>query len=189
MFASMSASMTASVSESVHEFDSRHIEFIQKNGVHTYNCYFNRDNKFVIPDEPEYTYDGIPPPMPGSGCSLEPGNWYLRRTNPFYNEYRDGDTAVPRPLETNYYLVEPDNFTNVPFEYIKDHGVLEYILETGYPYSLMCLLNYSKISQYQMIYLHKLMKEGRLTSHGKKVECVHLNCNLAIKTATAHGYN
>jgi len=175
--------------------DPRHIEFIQKNGVHTYNCYFNRDKKLVIHDEPEYTYDGVgvPPPMPmPSGapeCSLEPCDWYMRRTNPFYNEYRDGDNAVPRPLETNYYLIEPDIFTNVPFEYIKDHGVLEYILETGYPYSLMCLLNYSKISQYQMIYLHKLMKEGRLTSYGKKVECVQLNCNLAIKTATADGYN
>jgi hypothetical protein len=115
-----------------------------------------------------------PPPKPiaaGTLCSLETSDEFKRRFDIFYNEYRDGDNAVPMPVKMEY-LIEPEFEFSIPLDYIKEHGVLEFILETGYCYSACSLLSYSKVAEYQMIYLHKLIREGRLTSKGKKVEYI-----------------
>ena len=89
----------------------------------------------------------------GTRCSLEPSDNYKRRYDIFYYEYRDGDNAVPVPFGMEYYLVEPEQYC-VPLDYIKEHGALEFILETGYPYAVCSLLSYSKAAEYQMIYIN-----------------------------------
>ena len=85
--------------------------------------------------------------------------------DPFLYEYRDGENAVPSPPENKKIGLEPESqhYKNVPLEYIREHGALEFILESEYPYSLDSLFSYSKPSEYQMDYLRKLIKEGRLT--------------------------
>jgi hypothetical protein len=153
--------------------DSRHIKFLQRNGVDTYNNYFNRDKKKNVVEIPiEWLSEGIPPPplkMKSSRPELDrndPFNYkYLVKYDPFLYEYRDGENAVPRPPENEKHLVEPEShhYKNVPLEYIREHGVLEFILESEYPYSLESLFYYSKPSEYQIEYLKKLIKEGRLT--------------------------
>ena len=72
---------------------------------------------------------------------------------------------MPSPPDTEKTLVEPEpsHYKNVPLEYIREHGALEFILESEYPYSLNSLFYYSKPSEYQMDYVRKLIKEGRLT--------------------------
>jgi len=172
--------------------DARHMLFLRRNGVDVYNSYFNRDKKRVVV-EPEIDYNGIPPPRPiaaGIACSLEPCEQYKRRFDIFYNEYRDGDNAVPVPVEMEYRLIEPleSHYRFVPLEYIMEHGVLEFILESEYCYSACSLLHFSKAAEYQMIYLHKLIREGRLTSKGKPVSCVQIDCNLGVTTVTAEYY-
>jgi hypothetical protein len=101
-----------------------------------YNNYFNRDKK-IVPESCSVKYD------------------------PFLYEYRDGDHAVPRPPDIERKWVEPESshYKNVPLEY----GILEFILESEYIYSLESLFYYKKPSEYQMDYLRKLIKEGRLT--------------------------
>jgi len=172
--------------------DSRHMFFLRRHGVGAYNNYFNRDKKRIIV-EPEIVWDCIPPPRPiavGTASSLEPCDEYARRFDIFYHEYRDGDNAVPVPVEMNYYLVEPleSHYSFVPLEYIREHGVLEFILESQYCYSACSLLHYSKAAEYQMMYLHKLIREGRLTCDGKPVYCVQIDCNLDVTTVTAEYY-
>jgi hypothetical protein len=85
--------------------------------------------------------------------------------DPFLYEYRDGVIAVPRPPDNEKIGVEPESshYKNVPLEYIREHGALEFILESDYLYCLNSLFSYSKSSDYQMEYLRKLIKEGRLT--------------------------
>ena len=146
------------------ESDPRHILFLQWHGLDEYNNYFNRDKKRTI--EPIDDSNPPPPkPMPRSVCSP------MQRFDIFYNEFRDGDNAVPMPVEMEYRLIEPleNHYRFVPLEYIKEHGVLEFILESQYSYAVWSLLQYSKAAEYQMIYIHKLIKEGRLTSKGKVV--------------------
>ena len=151
--------------------DSRHREFLKRNGVDTYNAYFNRDKKRnIVPIEWIHTPNGsVPPPQPvqRSGPSVDGAflREYSHIYDPFLYEYRDGDIAVPSPPLTEKRLVEPDTseYKNVPLDYIKEHGVLEFILESGYPYSLQCLFHYSKPCDYQTEYLKKLIREGRLT--------------------------
>ena len=89
----------------------------------------------------------------------------LVKYDPFLYEYRDGENAVPRPPENEKHLVEPDKslYKIIPLEYIREHGVLEFILKSEYLYSLESLFYYSKPSEYQIEYLKKLIKEGRLT--------------------------
>lgn len=130
--------------------DSRHLLFLRRNGVDTYNDYFNRDRKI---DVPRTSLDG---------AFLKE---YSHIYDPFLYEYRDGHVAVPRPPETDKKLVEPDasEYKKVPLDYIKEHGVLEFILESEYPYSLASLFLYSKPCEYQKDYLRKLIQEGRLT--------------------------
>jgi hypothetical protein len=103
--------------------------------------------------------------------SLELSDDYKQQFDIFYNEFREGDNAVPQPVEMEYRLVEPleSHYRFVPLEYIQEHGVLEFILESQYCYSACSLLHYSKAAEYQMIYLQKLIREERLTSKGKKV--------------------
>lgn len=140
--------------------DSRHQSFLQRNGVNTYNCYFNRDKRQKI----EWVK---PTQRMESGPSVDGA--FLRENShiydPFLYEYRDGDVAVPSPPFNEKRLVEPDasDYKNVPLDYIKEHGVLEFILESGYPYSLERLFQYSKPCEYQTDYLKKLIHEGRLT--------------------------
>jgi hypothetical protein len=149
--------------------DSRHLTFLQQNGVDTYNNYFNRDKKRTIVELPMvWLNPGIPPPqMASSGPSIDDPLVHKHRIkyDPFLYEYRDGDIAVPRPPDNEKIGVEPESshYKNVPLEYIREHGALEFILESGYPYSLHSLFSYSKPSEYQMQYLRKLIKEGRLT--------------------------
>jgi len=123
--------------------DERHLTFLKRNGVDAYNNYFNRDKRTERTGQVdvEVKYD------------------------PFIYEYRDGYNAVPRPPENKKIAEEPDtsDYKNVPLEYIREHGVLEFILESEYSYSLDTLFHYSKPSEYQMDYLKKLIKEGRLT--------------------------
>ena len=147
--------------------DERHLTFLRHNGVDTYNSYFNRDKKRII-EEPEFI-NGIPAPLKTYGPELDRNDPFLHKFrmiyDPFLYEYRDGDNAVPRPPDTEKTLVEPEpsHYKNVPLKYIREHGVLEFILESEYPYSLVSLFHYSKPSEYQMDYLRKLIKEGRLT--------------------------
>ena len=154
--------------------DDRHMLFLQRHGLAAYNNYFNRDKKRVVV-EPIVETNCYPPPprpiAPGTACSLEPCEQYKRRFDIFYDEFRDGDNAVPRPVEMEYRLVEPleSHYRFVPLEYIREHGVLEFILESQYCYAACSLLQYSKAAEYQMIYIHKLIREGRLTSKGKVV--------------------
>ena len=151
--------------------DSRHLTFLRINGVDTYNNYFNRDKKRNVVELPiEWLSQGIPPPrkLPSSPSPmLNDSSLYKYQVvyDPFLYEYRDGDNAVPRPPESKKIGVEPDpsQYKNVSLEYIREHGVLEFILESGYPYCLNSLFSYSKPSDYQMEYLRKLIKEGRLT--------------------------
>ena len=135
--------------------DERYLTFLRRNGVDTYNNYFNRDKKIV------------PPELSALGPSIQDPFLSKHRTqyDPFLYEYRDGDVAVPRPPDIERKWLEPDPtyYKNVPLEYIREHGVLEFILESDYLYSLDSLFHYSKPSQYQMEYVRKLIKEGRLT--------------------------
>jgi hypothetical protein len=156
--------------------DPRHILFLQRHGLDVYNNYFNRDKKRMVVepvvDESNWMYPPPPRPIaPGTHCSLEPCEQYKRRFDIFYDEFRDGDNAVPKPLEMKYHWVEPleSHYRFVPLEYIIEHGVLEFILESQYCYSACSLLQYSKAAEYQMMYINKLIKEGRLTSKGKVV--------------------
>ena len=146
--------------------DQRHLTFLMRNGLDTYNCYFNRDKKRII--EPKFVANGIPQRMKSSGPELDNDPFlhkFRMMYDPFLYEYRDGDNAVPRPPDTEKTLVEPEpsHYKNVPLEYIREHGALEFILESEYPYSLNSLFYYSKPSEYQMDYVRKLIKEGRLT--------------------------
>ena len=149
--------------------------FLRRHGVAAYNTYFNRDKKRIIVEPVvETNYPPPPKPIAGPAYLLEPCEQYKRRFDIFYNEYRDGDNAVPVPVEMEYRLIEPleNHYRFVPLEYIMEHGVLEFILESEYCYSACSLLQYSKAAEYQMIYLHKLIREGRLTSKGTPVSCV-----------------
>ena len=140
--------------------DQRHLTFLRRNGVDMYNCYFNRDKKITVPE------DGpTPQRMTGASIKDDPPQSYRMKYDPFLYEYRDGDIAVPRPPDIERKWLEPESshYKNVPLEYIREHGALEFILESEYPYSLDSLFHYSKPSQYQMDYLRKLIKEGRLT--------------------------
>lgn len=150
--------------------DPRHYEFLRRNGVDTYNAYFNRDKKRTVRLPVEWTTEGViptPQPMHRTGPSVDGA--FLRENShiydPFLYEYRDGDIAVPSPPCTDKHLIEPpaSDYKKVPLEYIKEHGVMEFILESGYPYSLPCLFHYSKPCEYQTEYLKKLIHEGRLT--------------------------
>jgi len=150
--------------------DPRHMLFLRRNGIAAYNNYFNRDKKRIVSESiVDLLNVPHPRPMPGTPSSLEPCDEYKRRFDIFYHEYRDGDNAVPTPLEMEYRLVEPpdSHYSFVSLEYIKEHGVLEFILESQYCYSACSLLQYSRVAEYQMIYINKLIREGRLTS--KKV--------------------
>lgn len=153
--------------------DPRHLTFLRRNGLDTYNNYFNRDKKrtILVPVE-LFMENGIPAPQRmQSECRTEMDlndpfiKNYRMKYDPFLYEYRDGDNAVPRPPENEKHLGEPESshYKNVPLEYIREHGVLEFILESEYPYSLESLFYYTKPSDYQMEYLRKLIKEGRLT--------------------------
>lgn len=149
--------------------DSRHLTFLQRNGVDTYNNYFNRDKKRTVEVPLElFMAIGIPQRVSGSG-TLDLNDPLIHehriQYDPFLYEYRDGDIAVPRPPDNTKVGVEPEayHYKNVPLEYIREHGALEFILESGYIYSLYSLFSYSKPSEYQMDYLRKLIKEGRLT--------------------------
>ena len=146
--------------------DQRHLTFLRHNGVDTYNCYFNREKKRTVPlDIP----NGVPQRMKYSGPEMNLDDPFLlpfrQKYDPFLYEYRDGDHAVPSPPENEKIAEEPDpsHYKNVKLEYIREHGVLEFLLESEYPYSLNSLFHYSKPSEYQMEYLRKLIKEGRLT--------------------------
>ena len=136
--------------------DHRHLTFLKRHGEDTYNSYFNRDKKKTIL------------PLPGL-ASIQLDDPFLlpfrQKYDPFLYEYRDGDHAVPRPPENEKIAEEPDpsHYKNVPLEYIREHGALEFILESEYAHSLISLFHYSKPSEYQMEYLKKLIKEGRLT--------------------------
>ena len=164
--------------------DHRHMLFLKRHGVTAYNNYFNRDKKRIIEpivDESNWMFPPPPKPMsPGTSYSLEPINEYKRKFDIFYDEFRDGDNAVPMPIKMKYRLVEPleSHYRFVPLEYIREHGVLEFILDSQYYYSACSLLQYSKAAEYQMIYIHKLIKEGRLTSNGKIVSSLQIDCNL-----------
>ena len=155
-------------STSTDSMDPRHMLFLQRHGLAAYNTYFNRDKKRTVV-EPVINMMYPPPPRPLAGPSRsEPSE---RRFDIFYDEFRDGDNAVPRPVEMEYRLVEPleSHYRFVPLEYIQEHGVLEFILESQYCYSPCSLLHFSKAAEYQMMYIQKLIREGRLTSKGKAV--------------------
>jgi len=148
--------------------DSRHFTFLRRNGLVIYNNYFNRDKKRTVVEVP-IEWVTIPPPLKMKSSRDDPvidrDHNYLVKFDPFLYEYRDGDHAVPRPPENEKIAEDPDpsHYKNVPLEYIREHGVLEFILESEYPYSLESLFQYSKPSEYQMDYLRKLIHEGRLT--------------------------
>jgi len=153
----------------MESMDSRHKLFLQRNGVDIYNCYFNRDKKRhieAISFVPLFPLMVAPPTRissSGPKCSLEPCEEYKKRFDVFYHEYRDdNENSVPVPPDIERSLVEPLEQYSVPLEYICDHGALEFILETGYPYSLESLFYYSKPSEYQIMYIEKLKREGRL---------------------------
>jgi hypothetical protein len=148
--------------------DPRHIDFLRRNGLNTYNCYFNRDKKRTVYELPIEWIGPIPPPrIHSEGPSVDGAflNEYRHVYDPFLYEYRDGDIAVPSPPETVKTLEEPSSsdYKKVPLEYIREHGVMEFLLESGYPYSLECLFHYRKPCEYQKEYLRKLIGEGRLT--------------------------
>ena len=142
--------------------DERHLTFLLRNGVETYNNYFNRDRKRTVAPLDIMMANGLPFPQKMYGRQDPITN---RMYDPFLYEYRDGDNAVPRPPDIERKWIEPESshYKNVPLEYIREHGVLEFILESEYPYNLESLFHYSKPSEYQMEYLKKLIKEGRLT--------------------------
>ncbi len=149
--------------------DHRHLTFLRRNGVDTYNSYFNRDKKKTVPDL-FFMPNGIPLPQRMPACpSIQLDDPFLQpfrqKYDPFLYEYRNGDIAVPRPPENEKIAEEPDpsHYKNVPLEYIREHGALEFILESEYAHSLISLFHYSKPSEYQMEYLKKLIKEGQLT--------------------------
>lgn len=176
-----STSTTSADSMDILLTDSRHMLFLQRHGLDAYNTYFNRDKKRTVVepvvDESNWMFPPPPKPMAATmACSLDPSDKYMERFNIFYDEFRDGDNAVPKPVEMEYRLVEPleSHYRFVPLEYIREHGVLEFILESQYCYSACSLLQYSKAAEYQMMYINKLIREGRLTSRGKKIECILL---------------
>lgn len=138
--------------------DSRHLVFLKRNGVDTYNDYFNRDRRMIVQTPLQRT--SIGPSVDGAFLRE-----YSHIYDPFLYEYRDGNVAVPSPPETDKKLVEPNasEYKKVSLDYIKEHGVLEFILESEYPYSLESLFLYSKPCEYQKDYLRKLIQEGRLT--------------------------
>lgn len=148
--------------------DTRHLTFLRRNGVDTYNNYFNRDNKKILVPL-EFMTNGISQYLQSECKSEDVNESFLHnlriKYDPFLYEYRDGENAVPRPPENEKKIDEPDTsyYKNVPLEYIREHGVLEFILESEYLYSLESLFYYSKPSEYQIEYLKKLIKEGRLT--------------------------
>lgn len=145
---------------------SRHLKFLKRWGINTYNNYFNRDKKYVISvDTYTSTSISILPSLLTSYSICVPGDDYLRKYDPFYLEYRDGDNAVPVPSMDTHI----DHSDKLPLEYIAEHGALEFILEYDYSYSLWCLLHTKEAAKYQMMYIEKLIREGRLTCRGKRV--------------------
>ena len=148
--------------------DARHLLFLRRNGIDTYNDYFNRDRKVDVPAQWILTSNkSVQSPQMPSGPSVDGAflREYSHVYDPFLYEYRDGHVAVPSPPETDKKLIEPNasEYKKVPLDYIKEHGALEFILESEYPYSLMSLFLYSKPCEYQKEYLRKLIREGRLT--------------------------
>jgi len=142
--------------------DARHLLFLRRNGVDTYNDYFNRDRKIDLPHTPNRSVPHMEFGPSVNGAFLRE---YSHVYDPFLYEYRDGHVAVPSPPETDKKLIEPNTseYKKVPLDYIREHGALEFILESGYPYSLESLFLYSKPCEYQTDYLKKLIREGRLT--------------------------
>ena len=63
--------------------DSRHLTFLRRNGVDTYNNYFNRDKKKNVVEIPiEWLNEGIPPPLKMKSSRPE-----LDRNDPFNYKY------------------------------------------------------------------------------------------------------
>ena len=146
--------------------DPRHKAFLQRWGLETYNSYFNRDQKRkVVYIEPEWEDLPPPPPLRSYSGYREPDPTFLRTYDVFYHEYRDQDgNAVPVPPEMERRLIEPleNQYHNVPLEYIREHGALEFMLESQYCYSLYSLFYHKKVAEYQMEYIDKLRREGKL---------------------------
>lgn len=145
--------------------DPRHKAFLQRWGLNAYNSYFNRDKKRkVVYIEPEWEELPPPPPLRPYKCrELDPT--VVRTYDVFYDEYRDTDgNAVPVPPVMERRLVEPleNHYHNVPLEYIREHGALEFMLESQYCYSLYSLFYHSKVAEYQMEYIDKLKRERKI---------------------------
>jgi len=148
--------------------DPRHYDFLRRNGLNMYNNYFNRDKKKTVVELPIEWIGSIPAQrIRSAGLSVDGAfiNENSHIYDPFLYEYRDGDIAVPSPPETDKSLEEPSlsEYKNVPLDYIRQHGIMEFLLESEYPYSLECLFHYRKPCEYQKEYMRKLISEGRLT--------------------------
>jgi hypothetical protein len=85
-----------------------------------------------------------------------------RAMNPYRNGYVVDGVPVPEPEEHVYavykhLVIEEDSFTrgyitDVP-AYVQEHGVINFMRDTDYKYSLGCLLLYPAIARAQRQYV------------------------------------
>jgi hypothetical protein len=138
--------------------------FIHRWGMDTYNCYFNRDKNRPMESPPRYVCD-FPLPMP----IINTSNSRLKNPfDPFQNELRDKEgNAVPEafPISSLNHLQWPDKEhykCDDIVTYICENGVLQFIVEAEYAYSLGCLLQYRGVAEAQTIYIEKLREKDLL---------------------------
>jgi len=153
-------------------------EFVKRWGLDTFDVYFNRDNlirtdELFQKEQDEYIewstawIDGIPPPPRLISERDYREQYNYSDFNTFRNELRDIDgNAVPEPISYPRHLVWPEKDHYTPCEsiedYIRENGVLMFMLMFKYKYSLVCLIGYCGVAQAQEEYIAKLRREGRL---------------------------
>ena len=157
-------------------------EFVKRWGLDTFDSYFNRDSlirtdEVFQKEQDEYIawttawIDGIPPPPRLISESKYNDRYQHSELNPFRHELRDIDgNAVPEPIAYPCHLVWPEkkdytfDTSDISFieNYIRENGVLMFMLMFKYKYSLVCLIGYRGVADAQLAYIEKLKREGKL---------------------------
>ena len=140
--------------------------FIKQWGIDVYNCYFNRDKNRNRESPSPPRYEGFPPPAllrnPGDSGKMD-NPW-----DPFQNELRDIEgNAVPEPflMEVLDHLQWPEKETYKCDDidaYIREHGVLNFIVNSNYYHSLMSLLQHRGVANAQRAYIQMLRDKGHI---------------------------
>jgi hypothetical protein len=123
------------------------------------------DNAMSDDDEIDFI---LPPPFPihRQGGESRMSSQTEFEMNPYRNGYMIDGVLVPEPMEHafdiyKHLVLEEDSFTrgyitDVP-EYIHANGVIQFMQETNYKYSLGCLFCYPAIANAQRQYVQKVV--------------------------------